>query len=82
MSVILRLMTLKCMLRYFAEYPDAGQTSADKDSESPDKNETWTGHGQCCPPTSDARKLERLRNICEFTKKIPAYICKNISSRF
>ena len=20
--------------------------------DNPDKNETWTGHGQCCPPTS------------------------------
>ena len=34
-------MTLKCMFRYFVEYPDAV-------------------------------KLEKLRNICEFTEKIPA----------
>ena len=25
--------------------------------ENPDKNETRTGHGQCCPPTSDSYSL-------------------------
>ena len=30
------------------------QTDTGQDfPENPDKNETRTGHGQCCPPTSD-----------------------------
>ena len=31
-------------------------------SENPDKNETRTGHGQCCPPTSGLSRLNSFWN--------------------
>ena len=37
------------------------QTDTGQDfPENPDKNETRTGHGQCCPPTSGNKNIESV----------------------
>ena len=61
-----RIESSQTRVRYPDRQNPESRQKLDRISRKIRENETWTGHGQCCPPTSEKKDdiPEKIINIC------------------